>query len=41
MLLTEYDEQRHIADEKELSRREGKKEGRGEGILEKTHEAAK
>lgn len=44
VLLTEYDEQRHIADEKELSRREGKeegrKEGRAEGTLEKAHEVA-
>ena len=44
VLLTEYDEQRHIADEKELSRREGKeegrKEGRAEGTLEKAHELA-
>ena len=40
VLLTEYDEQRHIADEKELSRREGKEEGRAEGTLEKAHEVA-
>ena len=40
VLLTEYDEQRHIADEKELSRREGKEEGRAEGISEKAHEVA-
>ncbi|WP_320932040.1 hypothetical protein [Hungatella sp.] len=36
VLLTEYDEQRHIADEKELSRREGKEEG----MIEKAKEVA-
>ena len=40
MLLTEYDEQRHIASEKEISRREGHMEGRTEGILEKAKEVA-
>ena len=36
VLLTEYDEQRHIASEKEISRREGHMEG----ILEKAKEVA-
>jgi len=40
VLLTEYDEQRHIASEKEISRREGHMEGRTEGILEKAKEVA-
>ena len=31
MVLTEYDEEQHIANEKELSREEGRREGMEEG----------
>lgn len=40
MILTEYDEQRHIADEKEASWEEGRKEGRQEGREEGKLEAS-